>query len=153
MNLTKYAWRTAFMTLFSASAQTAFADIFQVHCGSQEGLSYYPGVGWVEDGVPGGEIIYRIDTSSVTVAVRFKDVSGVWNDVEDVGGTAGIFAVTDNSLGVLVVYASEAGGSVETTLLSSLDTSIPVAVISTTKVRDLLPLGRTLVAECTGWSQ
>lgn len=147
---------TAFV---GAGSGLAVAEGIQFQCGASEGYSHFSDQGlaagqggWDQDGIADGETVIRIDLDTGIPIVRFKDASGDWSDVTDVGGSTELWYVQEEpmSFGVMVRYIGSGGASIEVSTLSEIDFDKRIARLTTTQARvsELFTNSRVLTSEC-----
>ncbi len=152
----KVAWAT--LILYVASIPAA-AEGMQFHCGASEGYSHFSDQGlakghggWDEDGISNGETIIRVDLDKATAQVRFKDASGTWSDVADVGGSAELWhvLVEPMTFGVLVAYTGETDATIEVSTISEINFDRKSARLTTTqsRVAEMFTNSRVLTSIC-----
>lgn len=142
-----------------AASIPASAEGMQFHCGASEGYSHFSDQGlakgqggWDEDGISNGETIIRVDLDTATAQVRFKDASGTWSDVADVGGRTELWHVLVEpvTFGVLVVYTGETDATIEVSTLSEIDFDLQSARLTTaqSRVAEMFTNTRVLTSIC-----
>jgi hypothetical protein len=137
----------------------AFAAGIQFQCGASKGYAHFSDQGlatgqggWDEDGVSDGETIVRIDLDSGEVVVRFKDATGDWSDVADIGGRTELWHAQYEpvSFGIMVSYTGDAGASIEVSTISEVDFEKQTARLTTTqsRVTEMFTNSRVLTSSC-----
>jgi len=128
-------------------AQPAWAEGLQVQCGPLSGTAFAPDQGWYDDQITNGETVFRVDTKTGDVDMRFKDYFQVWQSVTDAGGTMHVAFTQASPLGFMIL-ARYPMGTLEATTITEMTETSATMIQSVSRMNGTMVLSRVMTAKC-----
>jgi len=149
--MAKWIFALALLFVFSPTAR---AEGIQAQCGAEEGMAFSVAgglipsdqAGWYRDHTT-GETVIRIDLDTGAVDVRYKDATGIWQSIEDQGGSAALFGA-NAEVGSFIVVVAYPGTAIEILTLAEIDDTSATLIHTLSRSLPAMTNSRVMTGSC-----